>query len=146
MNNYAGILPSQLIFVFDRWQDGYLGKSIDELNEYQYTAQTIYFITLIIVQFGNLHATRTRFASVFTHNPITNARNLYLYYAILGSLILALLVVYIPGLNTVLNIRPPPVEFWFMPLGFALLLILLDEGRKYIVRNYPKSIIAKIAW
>jgi len=147
MNNYGGISPGQLVFAFDKWQDGYLGYSINYLNNLQNTGQTIFFVTLVIVQFGNLHATRTRFMSFVTHNPFSEkTRNYKIYYAILTSLIFAIIIVYIPALNNIFQTAPIPAEFWFMPIGFAVLLVLCDEARKYVVRNYPTSIIAKIAW
>lgn len=31
-------------------------------------------------------------------------------------------------------------------MAFALGLLFLDETRKWVVRTYPKSLIAKIAW
>jgi len=147
MSKYGGISPGQLVFAFDKWQDGYLGKSIDELNNLQFTGQTIYFITLVIMQFGNLHATRSRFMSFIHHSPFSaKTKNYFIYYAIVGSLILALIVAYIPALNNIFQTAPPPAEYWFMPIGFAIFLVLCDEARKYGVRNYPNSIIAKIAW
>jgi len=147
MYNYANISPGQLIFAFNNWQDGYLGYTIDELNTILYTGQTIYFITLVIMQFGNLHATRTRFMSILQHNPLSEkTRNYKIYYSILGSLSLALIVIYIPTEGGILQTNPPPAEYWFIPIGFSIFLVLCDETRKYIVRNYPKSIIARLAW
>lgn len=43
-------------------------------------------------------------------------------------------------------IKGVPAEYIFLPLAFALGLLLLDEGRKYLVRMYPKGILAKLAW
>jgi sodium/potassium-transporting ATPase subunit alpha len=31
-------------------------------------------------------------------------------------------------------------------MGFGMGILLLDEGRKYVVRTYPRSILAKMAW
>lgn len=39
-----------------------------------------------------------------------------------------------------------PVEHIFIPFTFAIGILLLDEGRKYVVRRSPKSILARIAW
>jgi len=73
-------------------------------------------------------------------------RNYNIYYSILGSFSLALIVIYIPTEGSILQTNPPPAEYWFMPIGFSILLVLCDETRKYIVRNYPKSIIARLSW
>ena len=37
-------------------------------------------------------------------------------------------------------------DLHLMSLQFAIYIVLLDEGRKYCVRTYPKGILAKIAW
>jgi len=39
-----------------------------------------------------------------------------------------------------------PVEHFFLPIAFGLVVLLADETRKYFVRKYPKGFLAKIAW
>jgi hypothetical protein len=39
MEYYAGIPPSSLLLCFNKWDEGYLGKSLDELNEALYTGK-----------------------------------------------------------------------------------------------------------
>jgi hypothetical protein len=34
----------------------------------------------------------------------------------------------------------------FYPMAFGFGILLLDEGRKYLVRKKPNSLIAKAAW
>ncbi len=121
---------SSFLLFKDNLQD--LGRTQDQLNEYMYTAQSVYFITLVLIQFGNLCSTRTRHLSFFQHLPYKKpTRNPYLLGAVVLSVSFALLVVsfllyyilflslfkyiYIPFFNSLFNTRPIPTEFWFIP-------------------------------
>lgn len=39
-----------------------------------------------------------------------------------------------------------PVEHIFLPFTFAIGILLLDEGRKFMIRRSPRGILARIAW
>ena len=62
------------------------------------------------------------------------------------SNLIAIFFLYVPKFHTVLGTAIVPVEYWFLPMGFGMALLLLDEARKFVVRTYPKSFLAKIAW
>lgn len=51
-----------------------------------------------------------------------------------------------PKFHTVLDTTTVPVEHWFLPMAFGMGLLLLDEGRKFLVRRYPGRFFAKFAW
>ncbi|KAI0596143.1 Na,H/K antiporter P-type ATPase [Biscogniauxia sp. FL1348] len=129
---------------------GQLPDSIDpdyyaqKLNE----ASSIYFVNLVVMQWFNLLAVRTRRWSIFQHPPIFNRKtsNLYLFPAILFALCMAILWLYIPELQPVLGTYPAPVEHWFFPFAFGMFILLFDEVRKYMVRKCPKGVVAKFAW
>ncbi|KAI1389342.1 calcium ATPase [Hypoxylon trugodes] len=115
-----------------------------KLNE----ASSIYFVNLVVMQWFNLLAVRTRRWSIFQHPPAFNktTQNLYLFPAIAFALSMAVLWLYIPQLQSVLGTSPVPVEHWFLPFAFGLFIMLFDEGRKFLVRRYPNGIAAKLAW
>ncbi|KAJ1678513.1 hypothetical protein EV182_003898 [Spiromyces aspiralis] len=147
MYHYHGIPMSKLLLAFDKWQDGFMGYSKEQLDECWYTAQSVYFVTLVVCQFGNLLTTRTRRVSIIRHNPVYGpARNLRIFIGMLTSLAIAIIVVYVPPLNDLFHTRPVPAMFWFIPLAFAFAIVVLDELRKLAVRRWPRSIIAKAAW
>jgi sodium/potassium-transporting ATPase subunit alpha len=52
----------------------------------------------------------------------------------------------VPKFHSVLDTTVVPVAHWFLPMAFGMGLLLLDETRKFFVRKYPHSFIAKIAW
>lgn len=113
------------------------------LNE----ASSIYFINLVVMQWFNLMAVRTRRLSIIQHPPILRrTRNLYLFPAIAFGLVVAVIFLYIPKLQATLGTTSVPVEHYFLPMGFGLGLLLLDEGRKWCVRRWPRGLPAKMAW
>ncbi|KAF1808571.1 Na/K ATPase alpha 1 subunit [Eremomyces bilateralis CBS 781.70] len=140
-----GVPFSVLWFGFGKTPDGMSTETmVGVLN----IASSIYFLNLVIMQWFNLMAVRTRRLSILQHPPLfrKETRNLYLFPAIIFALLVAVLFLYVPRIQTVLATTAVPVAHWFLPMGFGMGLLLLDEGRKYCVRNFPKSIIARIAW
>jgi sodium/potassium-transporting ATPase subunit alpha len=73
-------------------------------------------------------------------------QNLYLFVAMLCSLAIALIILYVPIFHTYLGTSVIPVEFWFIPFGWAAFILTMDETRKLIARKFPKSFIARLSW
>jgi sodium/potassium-transporting ATPase subunit alpha len=46
-----------------------------------------------------------------------------------------LIIVYVPIFNSFFQTEPIPVQFFFLPLGFAAIIITMDEIRKLLVRK-----------
>ena len=100
------------------------------------------------MQLGNLLATRTRRLSILQQPPVGNSAtsNYWLFPAGVIAIGVGTLFSYIPGIQNVFGTRGVPVKVWFIPLSFALGILVLDELRKLVVRTYPKSLLAKAAW
>ena len=140
----------------------------DQITDIQNTASSIYFINLVVMyvysplspsprfssfklptdfslslhrQWFNLFALRTRRLSVLQHRP-----NWYLGPAILFALVIALVFTYPQGLHDALGTAVVPAAHWFLPMAFGMGILLLDEGRKFLVRRNPKGLLAKMAW
>ncbi|KAH9930428.1 calcium ATPase transmembrane domain M-containing protein [Epithele typhae] len=136
-----------VFFVFNKWQDGYKGFTIDELNHLVAVGQCIYYVTMVFMQYGGLLAVRNRRVSILRSNPLWGPRrNLVVLCGMLGTLLIAVVNLYGPGLQNVFGTTPIPGMFWGIPFAFAAGILLVDEVRKLIVRTYPKSIVAKAAW
>ncbi|KAJ1926956.1 hypothetical protein IWQ60_003356 [Tieghemiomyces parasiticus] len=160
MSSYGGLGLRDLFLAYDKWGNGYKGYTLDELNEHWYTAQTIYFISLVMCQcFGNLLSLRTRYLSIFQHFPFPlpwprrhrndclevaqteeaagppPGRNLVILVGWACSISLAIFIIYVPFVNNVFNTRPIPVQFFFIPIAYALGMLGLDELRKLAVRH-----------
>ena len=134
---YANLSPLDVLFSFSNWADGYKNYSIDQLNEFIFKGQTIFFISLVIMQsFGNVFATRTNYYSLLQRLPFRkNSRNIWIFIAQLISVVLMILIIFLPFCNNLFNTRPVPIEFFFMPLIFAFIILLADELRKLMLRN-----------
>ncbi|EED14272.1 H /K ATPase alpha subunit, putative [Talaromyces stipitatus ATCC 10500] len=140
-----GIPFSSLWFGFGAVPDGIdQDYYSDKLNE----ASSIYFINLVVMQWFNLMAIRTRRLSIFSHPPAFNkqTQNLLLFPAILFALGIAAFWLYIPRFQSVLGTTSVPAEHYFLPAAFGLGLLILDEGRKAAVRRWPGGVVAKLAW
>lgn len=96
--------------------------------------------------FGNVFATRTAIKSIIQRPPWKKkSKNLWIFIAVLISFSLMILVIFVPPINSIFKTRYPPVGFFFIPIGFALLLLTADELRKLAVRRKVLC-FHKIAW
>ena len=147
MDWYAHLKPWDILFAFDNWKEGYKGYTLKELNEFMYTGQTIVFIGLVIMQcFGNVFATRTNYQSIFRRPPFfRKSRNFWIFGAQLVTVVIMLMIVFLPFCHTIFNTRQVPGQFFFIPLIFAMFIILADELRKLLARRNFLC-FSKLAW
>ncbi|KAM5468777.1 hypothetical protein MauCBS54593_004772 [Microsporum audouinii] len=140
-----GIPFSAMLLKFGKMDPQYDPSYVTEISN---KASSIYFVNLVILQFFNLLATRTRRLSIFQQPPIFNkqTQNPLLFVAMLFSLMIIFIFCYIPGVQNTVATATVPVEHFFLPIAFGLGLLLLDETRKYFVRKYPKGLLARLAW
>ncbi|KAJ6109606.1 hypothetical protein N7486_001841 [Penicillium sp. IBT 16267x] len=143
----AGIPFSDLIFAFDKYTDGFHGYTTAELNHFNYVGQCVYFVTLVIMQWGNILSVRSKRMSLLQADPIRPARrNPWLPLAMLISLVIAIFVTEEPGLQSLFLTASVPIEYWFIPLGLAMGVLCMDELRKVLVRMFPKGPVAYVSW
>ncbi|PWY70824.1 calcium ATPase [Aspergillus sclerotioniger CBS 115572] len=147
MYKKAGIPFHALVFAFEKYSDGFYGYTEAELTHFNYVGQSVYFVTLVIMQWGNVLSVRSKRMSILQADPIRKGRrNLWLPLAMLISLVIAIFVTEEPGLQSLFKTASIPLEFWFIPLGLAFGVLVMDELRKVLVRMFPRGPIAKIAW
>ncbi|GAB1194094.1 hypothetical protein APSETT444_003335 [Aspergillus pseudonomiae] len=147
MYKKAGIPFHALIFAFEKYSDGFYGYTQDELTNFNNVGQGVYFVSLVMLQWGNILSVRNKRMSILQADPVRKQRrNPWLPLSMAISLVIAIFVTEVPGFHKLFNTAPVPIEFWFIPLALALGILLMDELRKLLVRQFPKSIFAKIAW
>ena len=124
-----------------------VGQTEDDVARHLTVASSIYFVTLVVMQWFSVMALRTRHLSIFSHPPIfnSNTQNWLLFPAILSALVVALVFTLSPGIDY-LGCGQVPVEHWFIPMTFGIGLLSLDELRKMAVRKSPNGFFAKMAW
>ncbi|ODM96221.1 Sodium/potassium-transporting ATPase subunit alpha [Orchesella cincta] len=142
----SGWLPGDLIGIEKKWHSRSVNDLIDSYGqEWSYTArsqlgitsQTAFFVAIVLTQFANVICCKTRRVSLLQKGMRNKKMNAALVFAIL----LGAALVYVPSLNASVNLTVLRPEVWLTPLPFAVFLIIYDEIRKFIVRNFPKSVV-----
>lgn len=142
-----GLAFRDVILVYNKWQNGWKGYSIDQLDYFVRVGQCIYYVTLVFMQYGGLLAVRNRRVSILQSNPLWGPRqNLVVPCGMVATALIAVINLYGPGLQHVFGTTPIPGMFWGLSFCFPVVILVMDELRKLIVRTYPKSFIAYIAW
>lgn len=118
-------------------------EDIPNIDHHINVSSSIYFVNLVIMQLFNLMAMRVRYLSTFQHSPWLNKRLFIVMPIALG---VTFIINYIPGIQKGLNSGQVPVEYYFISVGFGLVVLVYDEARKFISRRYPKGIVAKMSW
>ncbi|KAF7289881.1 Calcium ATPase transmembrane domain M-containing protein [Mycena indigotica] len=138
-----------VIGVYNKWTDGYKGYTLDQLTHFGYNGISIdiLVVTMVFMQYGGLLAVRNRRVSIINSNPLWGPRrNLVVPVSMVFTMLIAIVNLYGPGFQNVFKTAPIPAKFWGIPFGFAAGILLIDEIRKLIVRTYPQSLVAKMAW
>ncbi|KAK6359982.1 hypothetical protein TWF696_001103 [Orbilia brochopaga] len=147
MWRHARIPARDLFFAFEKYQDGFHGYTQEQLTNFNVTGQCVYFVTLVILQWGNILSIRNKRLSILQADPLRKPRrNLWLFVGALISLAIAVFVTKVPGIQRLFGTASIPIEFWFLPLPLALGILCMDELRKVCVRAWPNGPIARIAW
>ena len=75
--------------------------------------------------------------SILQHPPLFRkaTRNWYLFPAIVFSFVIAIFFLYVPAFHEKLSTTQIPVAHWFIPMGFGVGILLIDEARKWALRT-----------
>lgn len=142
-----GVYFQHIFLAFDKWTDGLTGKSQQQLDNYVSVGQSVYYVTVAICQFGTLLACRNRTVSIFESNFFAGPRkNLTILISMFTTIVVSAFVIYVPAIQNVFKTANIPLKFWFIPFGFAVMIVLMDEVRKALARAMPNSFISKMAW
>lgn len=163
MKTELNLAPSQVFFSFESLDNNFNASNWNTLQfipnitqpnvlkayfiEKYRTAQTVTFTSLVILQtFGTLLCIRTHIKSFIQQPPWQKRRgNMWMFLAQIVSIGIMLVAVYVPFFNSLFNTRPVPVQFLFLTLVFCVIMVAMDEARKFCVRrNYLN--LHKIAW
>ena len=95
------------------------------------------FASLVIMQsFGNVFTSRTNYRSFFQRPPfLKKSQNIWIFVAEIVAVVLLILIIYLPFINSFFDTRQIPVQFFFIPLIFAAIIFFIDEVRKLLVRK-----------
>jgi magnesium-transporting ATPase (P-type) len=95
-------------------------------------ATTACLSTIVVMQVVNVFLCRSRRESVFKSGLL---RNRLILLGIATELTLIVLIDYTPWGNRLFGTAPLPVRVWLFIAPFALGMLALEEGRKFVVRR-----------
>lgn len=99
-------------------------------------AQTSFFFSIVISQFFNSLACKTRKISVKDQG----LKNVFMIFGWLSEFCLCLFLAYLLPINHVFGTRDLILPHFILPaVPHGILLTLYDEIRKYLIRNYRKD-------
>jgi magnesium-transporting ATPase (P-type) len=99
-------------------------------------ATTACFAAIVVAQVVNVFLCRQPSQATFGVGFFSNR---LLFWAIAAELALLALVVYTPWGNRLFATHPLPAEVWWVTVGCALGMLLLEELRKWLVRRIAAS-------
>jgi sodium/potassium-transporting ATPase subunit alpha len=98
-------------------------------------AQAAYFVSIIIVQWADILACKTRTLSLMDQGM----RNHMLNFGLFFETMLGALLMYITPLNKPLGTRPIRFVHWLPAVPFSIFILCYDEVRKYLMRTRGKN-------
>ncbi|CAG0901115.1 unnamed protein product [Cyprideis torosa] len=137
-----GFLPSKLPGLRRYWDS----KAVNDLEDsygqewtyidrkkLEYTCHTAFFVSIVIVQWTDLIICKTRRNSLY-HQKMTNWM---LNFGLFFETALAAFLSYTPGTDIALKLYPLKINWWIPALPFALVILIYDEVRRYLLRRNP---------
>nr|CAB3224447.1 sodium/potassium-transporting ATPase subunit alpha-3-like [Phallusia mammillata] len=137
-----GFLPGMLFGIRLLWDDNFNNNLEDSYGQewtyeqrkvVEYTTNTGFFVSIVIVQWADLLISKTRRLSIFQQGM----RNKVLIAGLFEETALATFLSYCPGMDAALRMYPLEWEWWLVPMPFSLIIWIYDETRKYLIRRYP---------
>jgi len=139
-----GFWPGRLIFIRTFWDSRAINDLRDSYDQewtyedrkgLEHSCQAGFLISIFMVQWINVLVTRSKSTSLFKRgfgNPVMNI-------ALLFETLLAFILIYIPGLNSGLQLGMLHPLMFLCPMPFVLLMLVYDEIRKAIIRKHPQG-------
>ncbi|KII73495.1 Sodium/potassium-transporting ATPase subunit alpha [Thelohanellus kitauei] len=109
-------------------------------KDLEYSCQTAYFFTIVIVQIADLLISKTRMMSIFTQGVMRNA---IVLIGIVSELLLALAITHVPQINTILVTRPFHPKYLIPAFAMSILMWTVDEFRRLHIRRNPRGFIKR---
>ncbi len=119
-----------IAFLYTIFNDGWaFGMPTNE--EFAH-ATTVAFVCLVMVQLVNAFSARSFSRSVFQMNPL---KNHFMLVAVMTSILMTLLMIYVPFLNDILKTTPLDLHDWGVVLLSCVIPLVVVEIQKIFVRK-----------
>jgi sodium/potassium-transporting ATPase subunit alpha len=100
-------------------------------------AQGAFLLTVVWGQVANILIRKTQIASILTWERMTSNR--VMLWSILSELVIIILIIFVPGLNTFFLMGAPSARAATCALWIIPFIIMWDETRKWLCRRDPKG-------
>jgi magnesium-transporting ATPase (P-type) len=131
----AQSLLAMAAFYLHYWLHGYWGQWTDlpTTGNIYFGATAMTLAAIVATQVGNLLAQRTERSSIL---KIGLFGNRLVWLGIVTELILIVLIVYAPPLQSIFGTADFPVYSWLFLVAMMPVLLLIDEARKWLLRRH----------
>ncbi|XP_053460499.1 sodium/potassium-transporting ATPase subunit alpha-4 [Nycticebus coucang] len=138
-----GFKPMDLLGIRLPWEDRNLNDLEDSYGQQwtyeqrkvvEFTCQTAFFVSIVIVQWADLIICKTRRNSVFQQGML---KNKILLVGLLEETLLAAFLSYTPGMALAMRMYPLKLTWWVCAIPYSFLIFAYDETRRYIIRQRP---------
>lgn len=119
------------------------GEQLANNNSLYMQAITAFFSAVVICQIANVFSSRTRFQSVFSVGLFSNRLVLL---GIASELLILALIIWNPFANLIFNTAPIDLRYMLFAVPFAVLLLGVDELRKYLLRKNVDWAVRFFKW
>jgi len=124
-------------FFFILHRGGWLyGQQLTQNDPLYLQATTACLTSIIVMQIVNVFLCRSRYQSIFSQGILGNPLVLW---GVLLEIVLILFIDYTPLGNAIFGTAPIDGKVWLFIVPFALLLLLLEESRKWLARTLANS-------
>ncbi len=119
------------------------GEQLANNNPLYMQSITAFFSAVVICQIANVFASRTRYQSVFTAGLFSNPMVLV---GIASELLILAFIIWDPTANLIFNTSPLDLRYLLFAIPFAILLLGIDELRKYLLRRNVGWAVRLFKW
>ena len=119
------------------------GEPLASNNPLYMQSITAFFSAVVICQIANVFASRTRYQSVFTTGLFSNRTILV---GIASEILILSFIISDPTANLIFNTHPLDLRYLLFAVPFAILLLGIDELRKYLLRRNVSWAIRFLKW
>uniref|UniRef100_A0A915E708 Cation-transporting P-type ATPase C-terminal domain-containing protein n=1 Tax=Ditylenchus dipsaci TaxID=166011 RepID=A0A915E708_9BILA len=137
-----GFMPLDLYQLRSEWDSMAINNVLDSYGQewtyanrkiLEYTCQTAYFVSIVIVQWADLIISKTRRNSIVQQGM----NNWTLNFGLVFETCLAAFLCFCPGLDRGLKMYSMRFCWWFPAIPFSILIFVYDEMRRFLIRRYP---------
>jgi magnesium-transporting ATPase (P-type) len=148
--NENGWKPERLVGLREQWDSKNVTSlkdsfdrewSYEERKKLEYVGQTAFFVTIVVLQWGDLIISKTRKLSIFQQGMDNHVLN----FGLIFETVVTAMLVYIPGMS-MLNLSPISGYCWLLGLPFTVFTIIYDEIRKLLIRTYPCGWVERVSY